>query len=178
MELSKRSNLLLVTTILWASVLFLLGGWWIYLILKLGKKLNHLNLGEEVPNLLSLAKWEGGTFIVVLTLLSGTCIFLFLRDVNKAKSLQVFFSSLTHELKTPLASIRLQADVIHNLSKKNGSEKEFELTGRLIETLLNDFQDMGKHTITWDGSYQSSGMYFVRLESGEFIQTRKVVLVK
>ena len=37
---------------------------------------------------------------------------------------------------------------------------------------------MGKHTITWDGSYQSSGMYFVRLESGRFIHVRKVVLVK
>jgi len=58
------------------------------------------------------------------------------------------------------------------------SMKVYDLTGRLVETLLNDFQDMGNHTITWDGSHQSSGMYFVRLESGEFIQTRKVVLVK
>ena len=54
----------------------------------------------------------------------------------------------------------------------------YNLTGRLVETLLNDFYTMGKHTITWDGSYQSSGMYFVRIESGKFIQTRKVVLVK
>ena len=58
------------------------------------------------------------------------------------------------------------------------SIKVFDLNGRLVETLVNDFQDMGNHTITWDGSHQSSGMYFVRLESGEFIQTRKVVLVK
>ena len=57
-------------------------------------------------------------------------------------------------------------------------KKYTTITGRLIETLLNDFQNVGKHTITWDGSSQSSGMYFVRLESGEFIQTRKVVLVK
>ena len=56
--------------------------------------------------------------------------------------------------------------------------KVYDLTGRLIETLLNDFYDMGNHTITWDGSYQSSGMYFVRLESGRFIHVRKVVLVK
>ena len=58
------------------------------------------------------------------------------------------------------------------------SMKVYDLNGRLIETLLNDFYDMGKHTITWDGSSQSSGMYFVRLESGEYIQTRKVVLVQ
>ena len=37
---------------------------------------------------------------------------------------------------------------------------------------------MGKHTITWNGSYQSSGMCFVRLESGEFVQTKKMVLLK
>ncbi len=58
------------------------------------------------------------------------------------------------------------------------SMKVYDLKGRLVETLLNDFYNMGKHTITWDGSHQSSGMYFVRLESGEFIQIRKVVLVK
>jgi hypothetical protein len=56
--------------------------------------------------------------------------------------------------------------------------KVYDLTGRLIETLLNDFYDMGNHTITWDGSYQSSGMYFVRLESGESVQTKKMVRLK
>ena len=78
--------------------------------------------------------------------------------------MRIFLSLASISLITLLSCERIKSPVLATVD-------EFEI-------LLNDFYDMGKHTITWDGSHQSSGMYFVRLESGEFIQTRKVVLVK
>ncbi|MDP6143976.1 MAG: T9SS type A sorting domain-containing protein, partial [Candidatus Marinimicrobia bacterium] len=55
--------------------------------------------------------------------------------------------------------------------------KIYDITGKEITTLLNDNLPVGYHSVTWD-SNNSSGLYFIRMESGEFIQTRKVVLVK
>jgi len=57
------------------------------------------------------------------------------------------------------------------------SMKVYDLTGRLIETLLNDFQNMGNHTINWDGTNQSSGMYFVTLITSSGSKTQKIVLI-
>ena len=54
----------------------------------------------------------------------------------------------------------------------------FDITGRLMETLLNDEMQTGEHEIVWNASGLSSGVYFVRLESGEFVKNQKVVLLK
>ena len=54
----------------------------------------------------------------------------------------------------------------------------YNIQGRLIETLLNDFQTAGYHSLSWDASSHPSGVYLVRMESGEFTQTQKVLLVK
>lgn len=45
----------------------------------------------------------------------------------------IFFSSLTHELKTPLASIRLQADVINDLLTQSENQMLKKLSDRMIE---------------------------------------------
>ena len=56
--------------------------------------------------------------------------------------------------------------------------KVYNLVGHEITTLINDELFTGNYSIKWDGSHQPSGLYFVQIESGSFIQTRKMMLVK
>ena len=54
----------------------------------------------------------------------------------------------------------------------------FNLSGIQITTLENTFQTAGYHTTNWNASSYPSGVYLIRMDSGEFAQTQKVVLVK
>jgi spore coat protein CotH len=56
--------------------------------------------------------------------------------------------------------------------------KVYNLVGHEITTLINDELSTGNHSIKWDGSHQPSGLYLVQIESGSFIKTRKMVLLK
>jgi len=56
--------------------------------------------------------------------------------------------------------------------------KVYNIVGNEITTLLNDELSTGYHSIQWDGSHQPSSVYFVKIESGGFVQTRKMVLLK
>ena len=38
--------------------------------------------------------------------------------------------------------------------------------------------DAGSHRVTWDASNFASGIYLYRLQAGDFVQTRKMVLLK
>jgi hypothetical protein len=54
----------------------------------------------------------------------------------------------------------------------------FDILGRKVETLIEGEQPAGYHQIVWDASNNSSGMYFYRIEAGEYSDTRKMVLIK
>ena len=54
----------------------------------------------------------------------------------------------------------------------------YDLTGQLIETLLEEKMEPGTHEIQWNAANQPSGVYFVQIESGSFVQTKKMVLLK
>ena len=54
----------------------------------------------------------------------------------------------------------------------------FNILGQEIKTLVNEFKESGVHTINFDASGLNSGMYIYELESGSFVQTRKMTLVK
>ena len=54
----------------------------------------------------------------------------------------------------------------------------YDILGREIQTLVNEFRRAGNHEISFDGSNLSSGTYFYRIEAGEFVETRKMILVK
>lgn len=58
------------------------------------------------------------------------------------------------------------------------SLKLYDLNGREVSTLVNFTQNPGTYTVKIDGSNLASGTYFVRLQSGEFTQTRKIVLLR
>ena len=61
--------------------------------------------------------------------------------------------------------------------------KVFDLMGREVKTLVNSFQAEGGKSIRWDavnnqGIPVSAGLYFYSIESGEFMETKKMILIK
>jgi hypothetical protein len=54
----------------------------------------------------------------------------------------------------------------------------YDLLGREVATLMNEFQQAGSYTTTFDASRLSSGVYFYRLQAGSFVNTKKMVLTK
>ena len=54
----------------------------------------------------------------------------------------------------------------------------YDLSGKQVETLMNGFQTPGYHSVNWNADNLPSGVYLIRMDSGEFTQTQKVVLVK
>jgi hypothetical protein len=54
----------------------------------------------------------------------------------------------------------------------------FDLTGREIRTLVNKWQAAGSYSVTFSANSLTSGVYFYRLISGSYVQTRKMVLIR
>lgn len=129
--MKRLSKIFLAISIISFVGVLALGGWWLYLVVK-------LSTTPEVvltTDFIKLAKWEGGTFLILLTSLTVSFYYLYYKDLRKTKSLQDFFSGLTHELKTPLASIRLQGEVLQE--KLTLDENQAMLFERLIDDTQN-----------------------------------------
>ncbi len=58
------------------------------------------------------------------------------------------------------------------------SLKVFNIEGREVATLVNDVQDQDRYTVTFDVKNLASGIYFYRLETSDFIATKKMVVIK
>ena len=66
-----------------------------------------------------------------------------------------------------------------NIPKKSFvSIKVFDLIGREVATLINQEKPIGTYNITFDASKLASGLYFYRLTAGDFIQVKKMLMIK
>jgi hypothetical protein len=54
----------------------------------------------------------------------------------------------------------------------------YNLKGQIISTLLSGHRAGGTYNLTWDASQSPSGIYFVKAESAEYMQTQKLMLIK
>ena len=54
----------------------------------------------------------------------------------------------------------------------------YNLRGEEVIRLVDSFQQAGEYTSNWNASNVSSGIYFYRLRSGDFVQTKKMVLLR
>jgi hypothetical protein len=53
-----------------------------------------------------------------------------------------------------------------------------DMLGRHIHTLVNNFKQAGNYEIDFDGSNLGSGIYFYKLETEDFVDTKKMILLK
>ena len=59
----------------------------------------------------------------------------------------------------------------------------FNILGQQVTTLVNGYQEPGEYSVIWDsrndaGRQVSSGIYFYRLESGDFVDSKKMLLLR
>lgn len=59
----------------------------------------------------------------------------------------------------------------------------YDITGRLVNTLVNSSMNSGTYSVTWDGKNSSgmsvgSGIYLYRIQAGDFVSVKKMVMLK
>ncbi len=71
-------------------------------------------------------------------------------------------------------------------SRQNGTRndalnvtlKVYDVLGKEVATLVNEKQSAGNYEVKFDGSRLANGVYFYRLQSGRFVNTKKFLLMK
>jgi len=58
------------------------------------------------------------------------------------------------------------------------SLKVYDILGNEVATLVNERQNAGTYSVEWDASNYPSGVYFYKLQAGEFVETKKMTLIK
>jgi len=87
---------------------------------------------------------------------------------------------LTYELKqnfpnpfNPVTNIQYQI-----VNQGMVTLKVYDMLGREVKVLVNEIKSPGKYVVSFDATGLSSGVYFYKMTSGDFSETKKFVLVK
>jgi hypothetical protein len=54
----------------------------------------------------------------------------------------------------------------------------YDLLGREVAVLVNEVKEPGTYTVQWDANGVSGGVYFYRLRAGDFVQTKRMLMLK
>jgi len=74
----------------------------------------------------------------------------------------------------------LTTNISYSIQKSNFvTLSVYDLSGKKIHTLINDFQEVGTYSVNFDAHKYSSGIYFYKLEAGkEFVEIKKMLLIR
>lgn len=56
--------------------------------------------------------------------------------------------------------------------------KVYDILGREVQVLVREFQEAGKYSINFDASLLSNGVYFYKLQVGDLVETKKMLLIQ
>ncbi len=54
----------------------------------------------------------------------------------------------------------------------------YDVLGRVVDVLVNNFKTRGEHEVAFDGTKLASGIYIYRMESANFVESKRMVLIK
>ncbi len=114
----------------WLVFTLALTAWWAYFAFRQLNELARLDVEhiESISRYHRMLVWEGATLFLCLTGGAAWLAFLMHRETREKNRFQEFMAAFTHELKTPIASMKLQAEVLQ--------EKIFDDSGRRKAAML------------------------------------------
>jgi photosystem II stability/assembly factor-like uncharacterized protein len=93
---------------------------------------------------------------------------------NKVNSLYHF--SLDQNYPNPFNPTTMIS--YHLASSGDVTLKLYDVLGNEVATLVDEFRNAGSYEVTFDASSLSSGIYFYKLQAGDFVETKKMILMK
>jgi len=78
----------------------------------------------------------------------------------------------------PVTNIKFDIPANGSIGNQFVSLKIFDLLGKEVATLISDERPAGSYSIDWNASSFPSGVYFYRLQSGDFSETKRLTLLK
>jgi signal transduction histidine kinase len=127
---TRTLRLLVVFHAAWVMLMVGLAAWWAFLLKRTARAAADLQLSAGIPpetvaeslgRFNRMISWEAATFATLFVLSSAILIYFYVREQKRSRSLQTFFATFTHELKTPLTGIRLQSEAIEDHIASSGA---------------------------------------------------------
>ena len=112
MTAQTRNRLHFVGAIVWVALTVSLASWWLYFGLAQARQLNALG-GEAAMRTEITRRMLGGEGVAFILLLVGGGIALLIsvrKEQTRQREVEAFFMAFTHDLKTALASLQVQAE--------------------------------------------------------------------
>jgi hypothetical protein len=143
---------------------------------------NDNTSSEYYANILMLSDSVPGSFVNYSGNNKSFAKYMFVRIGTPAVGISNINSNTPGEYRlyqnypnpfNPSANIRYQItnNIFVNL-------KVYDILGKEVATLVNEKQSPGTYEVTFDGSGLSSGIYFYKLEAGNFSDIKRMVLIK
>ncbi len=100
-------------------------------------------------------------------------------DVNDEANYNPENFSLAQNYPNPFnPSTKINFSIPQGTSRENVSLKVFDMLGNEVATLVNEKKSAGNYEIKFDASGLSSGIYLYTLQSGGFVETKKMIYLK
>lgn len=110
----RRLPLRYILAGVWLVFTLSLTGWWFYFARSQVGRLIALGHGTEgeLVRYQQMLFWEGLTLFVVIATGGIALTYYMFREMRESRRMQEFLAAFTHEVKTPLSSVRLQAEML------------------------------------------------------------------
>jgi hypothetical protein len=106
------NRLLYVGAVVWLMLTVALAGWWMWFGLAQARLLGSLSAPEarQLERVQRMLVWEGIVFVGLLVAGGAALVVSIRREQVRQDAVEAFFMAFTHDLKTALASLQLQAE--------------------------------------------------------------------
>jgi signal transduction histidine kinase len=132
--------------------------WWVY-------AMNSHETATEILRKHRMFMWEGSIFLGAVVIGGVSLIFLSHRDQKRHEQLQTFFATFSHDIKTSITRLRLQAEV---LEEDNALQKS-----PVLERLINDISrlDLQLENSLWLSTTESKSLLPEKLVLSRLIES-------
>ena len=129
---------------------------------------------------------DTGTYICEITNTIASELTLYSKEMNVTVEGAVGVEDTENKIPTEFAlyqnypnPFNPSTTIKYSIPKQsNVTIKVFDVLGSEVKTLVNKEQTQGNYEIEFDGTDLTSGIYFYRIQSGDFVETKKMILIK